>query len=113
MYIVKNDQPDVPWEITPPIVTDAEGEEIAATEMIFNTTSTDPAVVQMTLPDPADMLHGIAHFGQSGVASVNVQVLRRDNGALLGSFGAQFTVTKGDPASIVGGAIVFTGIAEV
>lgn len=113
MYIVKNDNPAVEFTIEAPIVTDAEGEEVGAQDMVFNTSSTDPAVVQVNMPDPTDMLHGNISFGHSGPATVNVQVLHRANGTLLGAFAAVFQVTTGDPASIVGGKITFAGLTEV
>lgn len=113
MYIVKNDNPDVDFEIEAPVVTDAEAEEVAAQDMIFNTSSTDPAVIQVNIPDPNDTLHGNIHVGRSGPATVNVQVLHKTTGALLGAFAAVFQVTTGDPASIVGGKIIFKDLTEV
>lgn len=112
MYIVKDDNPDVGFEIEAPIVTDAEGNELPATEMVFNTSSSDPAVVEVQIPDPVDPQHGAVHFGKPGNAAITVNVLTKA-GVLLGSFGAQFTVTVGDPASIVGGKITFAGLTEV
>jgi hypothetical protein len=55
-------------------------------------------------------LTGVVHFGAPGIASLNVQV--SSGGNLLGSFGAQFTVTAGDVSAITGGTIQFEGLTE-
>lgn len=108
MFIVKDNNADVGYSITPPTVTDAEGNAVDAGTLTFEVTSTDSNVVAIT---PTDQLTGSAHFGAPGVASVNVQV-KNAAGDVLGSFGAQFTVTAGDPAAIVGGTISFDGLTE-
>ena len=111
MYIVEDDQPDVPFGIMQPTVTDAEGNPVDAGALSFEVLSTDADVVAVT-QDSADPLKGNMHFGKPGVASVNCLVKRASDGLVLGSFGAQFTVTAGDPAAILGGSIAFDGLTE-
>lgn len=108
MFIVKDDNPDVGYRITPPSVTDAEGNPVDAGSLTFDVTSTDAAVLAIT---PSDPLSGTVHFGAPGLASVNV-VVSNAAGVVLGSFGSQFTVTAGDPAAIVGGTIAFDTLTE-
>lgn len=108
MFIVKDDNPDVKYSITPPEATDSEGNVIAGAALDFEITTTDSTVVQVT-PD-ADPKTGTVHFGAPGQASLNVNVKSGDT--LLGAFGAQFTVTTGDVAAIAGGAIQFEGLTE-
>ena len=108
MFVVKNNQPDVPYTIAPGQVTDAEGELIDDAKLSYEVSSTDDAVVSIT--PGADSLSGTVHFGKSGVASVNVTA--KSGADLLASFGAQFTVTKGDPAAITAGTISFGGLTE-
>lgn len=118
MFIVKADNPDVGYTITPPSVTDSEGNPVSVGDLTFEVSSDNPGAVALT-PDPADQLHGSAHFGSPNadgspaMANINVAVKATATGTLLGSFGAQFTVTTGDPAAIVGGSITFEGLTEV
>ena len=108
MFIVKDNQADVPYSITPPTATDAEGVAIPDASLTYEATSTDDSVV--SLAPAADGLSGTAHFGAPGQASINVNVSA--NGTLLGAFGAQFTVTAGDVAAIAGGSIAFDTLSE-
>lgn len=108
MFIVKDDNPDVGYQITPPTVTDAEGQPVDAGTLVYSVSSTDPAVVAVVA---ADQVTGTVHFGSPGVASVNVLV-QNAAGNVLGSFAANFTVTSGDAAAIVGGSIIFDGLVE-
>ena len=110
MIILKDDNSDVGYAISGVEAADAEGNAIPDAQLIYEVSSTDDIVLSVT-PDPADQTKGNAHIGAPGVASVNVQVKAPD-GTLLGSFGQQFTVTTGDPASIVGGSINFDGLAD-
>lgn len=110
MFIVKNDQADVPFSINAPTVTDAEGEPVAAGDLDYVIESSDPEVVSLQINE--DGVSGVAHFGHSGQAAINVNVFAKATGALLGAFGAQFTVTVGDPAAISGGTILFEGLTE-
>lgn len=110
MFIVKADHPDVPFTINPPSVVDSEGNPVDPGTLRYAITTDNAEVVSLTL-NP-DGVSGTAHFGAPGLANVNVTVEPADGGAMLGSFGAQFTVTAGDPAAIVGGSITFDGLTE-
>lgn len=110
MFVVKNDHADVPFSISAPSVVDSEGEPVFANELTYVITSSNPEVVDLQVN--MDGVSGIAHFGRSGQAAITVNVLARETGQLLGAFGAQFTVTTGDPASIAGGSIAFEGLTE-
>jgi hypothetical protein len=116
MFIVKDDNPDVGYTITAPTVTDAEGSPVPAGSLTFTVTSDNANAVAVT-PDPTNPLAGTVHFGSPkadgtpDTANINVAVTDAA-GTLLGSFGAQFTVTAGDPAKIVGGSIAFAGLTE-
>ncbi len=108
MFIVKDDHADVAYSITPPDATDAEGNPIPGAALSFEVSSSDDAVVSIT--PGADPASGSVHFGSPGQAAINVNVKTGDT--LLGAFGAQFTVTVGDPAAIAGGSIAFDGLIE-
>ena len=109
MYIVRNSQPDVPFHINA-VALDEEGEQVPDERLLFQVQSSDSDVVSVALG--SDGVSGVAHFGRSGTASIVVSVSARSTGEILGSFGAQFTVTTGDPAAISGGTIVFEGLTE-
>lgn len=109
VFIVKDNNPDVRYSITAPEVTDEEGNVIPAAQLSYEVTSDAPDVVSITA-DEGDELHGTVHFGAPGQAAINVNV--KSGETLLGAFGAQFTVTTGDPAAIVGGGITFAGLTE-
>jgi hypothetical protein len=76
----------------------------------YEVTSDDPDVVAIAPDDDADPLTGSITFGAPGLANINVTVSSGET--MLGSFGAQFTVVTGDPASIVGGGITLEGLTE-
>lgn len=105
MYIVKNDNPDVGYTLTYS-VTDSEGNVLPNEETVAEVVSDNPDAVSV---DPAS---GTVHFGNPGLANLNATIKDADTGNLLGSFGAQFTVTTGDPAAISGGTIAFEGLTE-
>lgn len=110
MYIVKDDQVDVGYEVAYSVL-DAEGEVITdPAGLVVEVVSDAPAVVGV-LADPADQKKGTAHFGAPGLASINATVKLAD-GTIVGSIGAQFTVTTGDPAAISGGTLAFDGLTE-
>lgn len=109
MFVVKDNNPAVGFVIGPGHVEDAEGNAIDHADLTITVESTDPAIVAVS-QDAGDQKKGSASFGKPGTASVNVTVKAGDT--LLGSFGAQFTVTTGDPAAISGGAITFDGLTE-
>jgi len=108
MFVVKDDNPDVSYSISAASAVDAEGNAIPDAQLTYETVSDNPAAVAIT-PDSTG-LAGTVKFGSPGLANINVTV--SFNGALLGSFGAQFTVTTGDPAAISGGSIEFNGLTE-
>ncbi len=109
VIIIKDTNPDVAYEITPPEATDAEGQPVPAPHFNYEVTSTDPTVVEIT--PGADPTSGNAHFGAPGLATVNATVTN-DAGDLLGSFAQSFTVTAGDPSAIVGGSIKFGDLVD-
>ena len=109
MYVVRNDQPDVPFTIDA-VVLDSEGEAVGNDRLNFSIQSSDSDVVSVALDDGG--VSGVAHFGRSGTASIVVSVSSRSSGEIIGSFGAQFTVTTGDPSRISGGTIRFEGLTE-
>jgi len=110
MYIVKDNNPDVAYIVNPGQVTDAEGIPIPDANLDVQVWTDNEPVVQV-IPDPADSKKGTVHFGEPGVASINC-IVKLTDGTVLGSFGAQFTVTVGDPAAITGGTIQFEGLVE-
>ena len=117
MYIVKADIQDVAYSVGGFTVLDSEGSVVPNAELDIVVTSDNPGAVQLT-PDPDDQTKGIAHFGapntdgSPALSNITVAVNLKD-GTMIGSFGAQFTVTPGDPAAISGGSIAFNGLAEV
>lgn len=108
MFVVKDDNPDVGYQIGT-AAFDSEGNPIPDAKLDFEVTSDTPDVVSIT-PDPNDGSKGTVHFGNPGQAAINVNASFK--GKLLGAFGAQFTVTTGDPASITGGSVTFDGLTE-
>lgn len=109
MYVVKTDNPDVNYSITAPAATDSEGNAIPEAKLDYEVLSDAPDVVSIT-PSADDPKAGVVHFGNPGNANINVNI--STGGKLLGAFGAQFTATVGDPATIAGGSIVFDGLTE-
>lgn len=109
MFIVPDNQPDVNFAITAPTVLDAEGNAIEAPALTYEIVSDNPDAVALTIN--ADGVSGSAHFGNPGLANINATV-KDEGGNLIGSFGAQFTVTTGAPSSIAGGGITFEGLTE-
>lgn len=110
MYIVKDDNEDVGYSVVIDGVTDAEGNTVDPSSVMVEVVSDNEAAVSVT-PSESDRT-GTIHFGAPGLANLNASV-SDSNGNLLGSFGAQFTVTTGDPAAITGGSLSFEGLTEV
>lgn len=116
MFKVKADNPDVPYKITAPTITDSEGNPLPPSAITYDVTSTNEAAVSLVPDSDDDPTTGVVHFGKPnddgtpGLASVEVAV--KANGVPVGGFGAQFMVTTGDPAKAVGGGIAFTGLTE-
>lgn len=110
VFKVANDHQDEPYSIEIGGVTDAEGEPLPdAKGLTVEVTSSDDAVVAPNF-DPATN-SGIAHFGKSGVASLNA-VVKNAKGDILGSGAADFTVTTGDPAAVSDVKLAFSGLTE-
>lgn len=110
VFKVANDHQDEPYSISIGNVTDAEGETLPDTKgLTVEVTSSDEAVVAANF-DPSTN-SGVAHFGTSGVASLNA-VVKNAKGDILGSGAADFTVTTGDPAAVSDVKIAFSGITE-
>lgn len=110
VFKVANDHQDEPYSISIGGVTDAEGEPLPdAKGLTVEVTSSDEGVVGAGF-DPTTN-SGVAHFGRSGVASLNA-VVKNAKGDILGSGAADFTVTTGDPAAVSDVKIAFSGITE-
>lgn len=110
VFKVANDHQDEPYSISIGGVTDAEGEALPDTKgLTVEVTSSDDSVVSPGF-DPSTN-SGVAHFGKSGVASLNA-VVKNAKGDILGSGAADFTVTTGDPAAVSDVKIAFSGISE-
>lgn len=109
MYIVKDDNPDVGFVLNLGTVTDSEGHEVPSDSLMVTVESDNPDAVDVTMGD--DDRSGSISFGAPGLANLNVSV-ETASGKLVGSFGAQFTVTVGDPSAISGGSISFDGLTE-
>lgn len=107
MYIVKADNPDVGFNIAFD-ATDSEGNFVPEDNLTVDVTSDNEDAVSVSADDSG--LAGTIHFGNPGLANLNVTVKNGED--MLGSFGAQFTVTVGDPAAIAGGTISFDGLEE-
>lgn len=106
MYIVKDDNPEVGFELSYEAF-DAEGNEVPEDTLVVEVTSDNEAAVSVV----QDGNGGTISFGSPGLANLNA-VVSDASGKMLGSFGAQFTVTVGDPASISGGELTFDGLTE-
>lgn len=109
MYIVKADNPDVGFSLSF-TATDSEGNIVPDANLSVSVDSDNSDAVSIT-PDGTGRA-GTVTFGNPGLANVNVTV-EDTSGNLIGSFGAQFTVTVGDPAAISGGTLVFGGLTEI
>lgn len=107
-YVVKDDNPDVGFELTIGEVKDAEGNVIDNPQgLVTEILSTHEGVVQF-IPGETDK-KGTVKFGAPGQANLNYKVTDA-NGNVLGSGSDGFTVTTGDPASIAGVTATFDGL---
>lgn len=109
MFVVKADHGDTNYQISA-TVTDSEGNEVESTDVDWEVLSDNESCVSIIPDDDSDPTTGKVHFGSPGLANLNITA--KSNGVILGSFGAQFTVTAGDPAAITGATIAFEGIEE-
>lgn len=117
MYVVKADNSDVPYTITPPTATDSEGNKIPNAELSYSITSDNESAVALIPDDDENPLTGVLRIGGPGdiagvtdTASIMVEVSH--GGEIIGAFGAQFVITPGDVAAIQGGGISFEGLTE-
>lgn len=118
MFTVKANRPDEPYEIILPTLK-SEGKVIPTTPADFDWTieSSNPSAVELVADSDENPLTGNVHFGTAqddgtpALSSVNVMGVHRDSG-LAFSFGAQFTVTAGDPDEVSGGTISFPNLTE-
>jgi hypothetical protein len=108
MYVVKADHPAVGFKFEFDAF-DSEGNVVSEEDLIVSVETDNEEVVDIVFNE--DTMSGTASFGVPGLANVNATVEDLE-GNLLGSLGAQFTVTVGDPASISAGKLVFEGLAE-
>jgi len=107
MYIVKADNPEVGFEVSFEAF-DSEGNVVPEDTLDVTVESDNPDAVAVVYDETTES--GTVSFGSPGLANLNVTV--KNGETLLGSFGAQFTVTVGDPASISGGSLVFEDLVE-
>ncbi len=108
MYIVKADNPEVGFSVEFEAF-DSEGNPAEEDSLDVTVESDNEDAVAVNFDEEAGT--GTVTFGSPGLANLNVTVMDAD-GELLGSFGAQFTVTAGDPASISAGTLTFEGLEE-
>lgn len=111
MFVLPDDQPDVPFSVSPVSAADSEGHAIALTE---NLVSDNEDVIGFVFADGSSASNprtGVAHVGAPGIANVNYTAID-SSGNIVKSTGSQFTVTTGAVASTTGGDIAFEGITE-
>lgn len=111
MFVVPDDQADVAFSITPASdVLDSEGNVISpAPHLNYALASSDDAV--LTVVPGADEFSGTLHFGGPGIGSLTVTVTL-DDGTVMATAAANFTVTTGNPASVQGVGIAIPGLTE-
>lgn len=109
MFIVKNDNPPVPFSLVLGEVTDAEGNVISDAKLSTTVESDNTDAVAIDFDSATNS--GTASFGNPGQANVVANV--KSGETLLGTGAASFTVTLGDPAAISGVALEFEGLSEV
>jgi hypothetical protein len=120
MYIVKDTQPDVAFQLSFQVL-DAEGSPVIDPAVLsalkVEVVSDNPSSVAVIADPDGNPLKGTVTFGSPNTdgtpsnANINITVSETD-GTVIGVFGAQFTVTAGDPAAIASGTIVFAGLSE-
>jgi hypothetical protein len=109
MFIVKDDNPAVNFSLVLGDVTDAEGNKVPDAQLDVAVESSNPDAVTVSFDSASKS--GSVSFGNPGVASVTATA--SNNGKILGSGAADFTVTVGDPAAITSVALNFDGLTEV
>lgn len=102
MFKVKTDNPDVAYKFSKK-VTDSEGNEItdpmALSTIVTSISSSNEDAVQI-IPDAVDNSAGSVHFGNPGLASIDIVVKEGGTGKILGSGSFGVTVVTGDPAAV-------------
>jgi hypothetical protein len=111
MFIVQDSQPDVKFTLTAPVVEDARGNPITPQPALTAAVVSDAPDVGAVTFDPTTLSGSVAFPGKEGTANINA-TFTDDADKLVGSFGAQFTVTAGPATQIVGGSIMFEGLTE-
>jgi len=111
MFVVPDDQPDVAYSISQASgVLDSEGNVITpAPHLNYAVASSDENV--LSLIPGTDDFSGSVHFGAPGVASITVTVTL-DDGTIMATAAANFTVTTGTPSSVQGLSLSFAGLTE-
>lgn len=107
-FVVKDNNPDVPFTLVLGDVTDAEGNVIPDAALDITVASDNDAAVAVTFD--AATKAGSVSFGSPGQANVTANV--SSGGVLLGTGAASFVVTLGDPAAITSVALNFAGLIE-
>lgn len=107
MYIVKDNQVAVPFQVTVGEVLDAEGHPVDGGALAISVASDNADAV--AVEDNGDG-SGVISFGAPGLANVTATVKIGDTVLAAGS--ASFTVTAGDPASIASVKLTFDGLTE-
>lgn len=115
MYIVKANQEPVDFQIDFQ-VTDSEGNPASKESLVVAVESDNTDAVSVARSGQ-NARSGQLSFGRINAdgspafANVNVKVANQD-GRLLGSFGAQFTIVAGDPDRVSGGSLTIDGLSE-
>jgi hypothetical protein len=111
MFSIPNNQPDIPFSVSPVTATDEEGESIALTEELV---SDNEGVISFLFDEGSSASNprsGKAHVGTSGLANVNYTA-KDPQGNIVTSEGAQFTVSTGPVSNVSGGDLAFEGVTE-
>lgn len=114
MYVVKADNPDVKYGISPVVVKDSEGNTVPGASVDVVVASDNLAAVTVT-PD-ADPHTGTVHFGgpnpDGSPATAGLTATFKFGDKVLAVKGTQIVVTAGDPTEISGGDITLEGLTE-
>lgn len=112
MFRLPDDQPDVPFAITPPSAQDAEGNDVPLTESF---SSSNDGVVSLLFDDgstPTTPRAGKAHIGSPGTATLSYLASDAAGNAVI-SHSFDFTITTGTIQNESGGDVTFEGITEL
>lgn len=114
VFTLPDDQPNVPFSLSPVTAADAEGNAVPVTLKLESDT---PDVVAINFTDPADLTKGgELVFGKPGTASLMFTATAKSGRQelVVKASGAQFLITTGAiaPESVSGGDLAFEGITE-